>query len=126
MSIDRDAAQAFAWSLGHSLGRWERQRLFMDDLFLPANDPTAASLPAVWVLTCGRCGALLVDEPRLAPRSDLLAGWCPWLLILIPERRVEAATRYEAWWRSLGYEPLPWNGGDEPPPGPAALAADRT
>src|SRR5690348_15542195 len=121
MGIDRNVAEAFARALGHSPGAWERQRVFMADLFVPEHDDGAAELPLVAVLTCRRCGAQLADDAALAPRGELLSGWCPWLLILIPERRAEAAARYVEWWRSLGYEPRPWSGGDEPPPGPAEV-----
>lgn len=121
MGIDRDLAESFAWALGHTPGPWERRHTYMDDLFVREDDPSAAGRSAVWVLTCTRCGAQLADDRALAAQSGLLTDWCPWLLIMIPERRMEAAARYRAWWQSLGYEAALWSGDDTPPPRPAAL-----
>ena len=118
MPIDRTPAERFAQALGHVLGPWTQRRAFMDDLFVPDDDPGASALPRVWTVTCARCGAQLADDREMAADSELLADWCPWLLIVIPERRAEAARAYRAWWCSLGREPLPWAGGDEPPPIP--------
>lgn len=116
--IDRALARDFARALGHVPGPWEPRRMFMDDLFLPEGDESATDCPLVPVMTCTRCGAQLPDDRALVRYSLMLGDWCPWLLILMPERRAEAAAYYRRWCAALGQDPEPWAGDDGPIPLP--------